>query len=103
VALQAVILNRAMSLIIVLTALPARLLSIPSSEVAGHRSIKIEGNLSLTVSLPTVLVAFARYSRGGSSAVLGARSAPSSSRWQLGPSWARCWAYCCWAPFRLSC
>jgi sulfite exporter TauE/SafE len=39
VALQAVILDKAMSLIVVLTALPARLLSIPFSEVAGHWSI----------------------------------------------------------------
>jgi uncharacterized membrane protein YfcA len=36
VALQAVIMNKAMSLIVVLTALPARLLSVPWSDVAPH-------------------------------------------------------------------
>ena len=54
-ALQAVVLNKAMSLIVILEALPARL----------------AGSLSLAVSLPTMLVAFARYSRDGSFAVLG--------------------------------
>jgi uncharacterized membrane protein YfcA len=171
VALQAVIVNKAMSLIVVLTALPARLLSVPLSDVSGHWSIvvnllagslvgawlgatwatrmasgtlhrvlaallvliaaaltlthllelgslelspfvrvvagviagsgigvvaalmgvaggelliptivllfavdiKIAGSLSLAVSLPTMLVAFARYSRDGSFAVLGAQ------------------------------
>ncbi|MER7134612.1 TSUP family transporter [Streptosporangium saharense] len=34
--------------------------------------IKTAGSLSLLVSLPTMLVAFARYSRDGSFAVLGA-------------------------------
>ena len=37
VALQAVIMNKAMSLIVVLTALPARLFSVPWSDVA-HRT-----------------------------------------------------------------
>lgn len=32
--------------------------------------IKLDGSLSLAVSLPTMLVAFARYSRGGSFVVL---------------------------------
>lgn len=36
VALQAVIMNKAMSLIVVLTALPARLFSVPWSDVAPH-------------------------------------------------------------------
>jgi uncharacterized membrane protein YfcA len=169
-ALSAVILNKAMSLIVVLVALPARLIAVPASEVASHwpvainllagsllgawagaawavrmRSstlykvlaalmvlmaaallathmstlgtlelplwaqvplgvvagfgigavaaimgvaggelliptivllfavdIKTAGSLSLLVSLPTMLVAFARYSRDGSFAVLGA-------------------------------
>ncbi|GAA4052115.1 sulfite exporter TauE/SafE family protein [Streptomyces shaanxiensis] len=169
-ALSAVILNKAMSLVVVLAALPARLAAVPASEVAGHwpvavnllagsllgawagaswavrmRSstlykvlaalmvlmaaallvthtttvgtvapplwaqvpcgvvagfgiggvaaimgvaggelliptfvllfavdIKTAGSLSLLVSLPTMLVAFARYSRDGSFAVLGA-------------------------------
>nr|WTB30972.1 sulfite exporter TauE/SafE family protein [Streptomyces sp. NBC_00830] len=169
-ALSAVILNKAMSLVVVLVALPARLVSVPASEVAAHwpvavnllagslvgawagaawavrmRSstlykvlaglmvlmavallvthtstlgilalplgaqvplgvvagfgigvvaaimgvaggelliptivllfavdIKTAGSLSLLVSLPTMLVAFARYSRDGSFAVLGA-------------------------------
>ncbi|WP_435969207.1 hypothetical protein [Streptomyces sp. Qhu_M48] len=34
--------------------------------------IKLAGSLSLLVSLPTMLVAFARYSRDGGFAVLGA-------------------------------
>ncbi|MEU5000894.1 sulfite exporter TauE/SafE family protein [Streptomyces sp. NPDC021622] len=169
-ALSAVILNKAMSLVVVLVALPARMAAVPASEVAGHwpvavnllagsllgawagaswavrmRSsslykvlaglmvlmaaalvvthtttlgtlamplwaqvpsgvvagfgigvvaaimgvaggelliptivllfgldIKTAGSLSLLVSLPTMLVAFARYSRDGSFAVLGA-------------------------------
>jgi hypothetical protein len=36
VALQAVILNKAMSLIVVATALPARLLGVPYRDVAAH-------------------------------------------------------------------
>lgn len=36
VALQAVILNKAMSLIVVITALPARLLSVPFNDVGSH-------------------------------------------------------------------
>ena len=36
VALQAVIMNKAMSVIVVLTALPARLFSVPWSDVAPH-------------------------------------------------------------------
>ncbi|MFE7838920.1 sulfite exporter TauE/SafE family protein [Streptomyces sp. NPDC057474] len=169
-ALSAVILNKAMSLVVVLSALPARLAAVPASEVAAHWSvavnllagsllgawagaswavrmrsstlykvlaalmvlmaaallvthtttlgtfapplwaqvpcgvlagfvigvvaaitgvaggelliptivllfavdIKTAGSLSLLVSLPTMLVAFARYSRDGSFAVLGA-------------------------------
>ena len=39
VALQAVILNKAMSLVVVLTALPARLLSVPFGQVADHWSV----------------------------------------------------------------
>jgi uncharacterized protein len=39
VALQAVILNKAMSLIVVLTAVPARLMSIPYNDIAAHWSI----------------------------------------------------------------
>jgi uncharacterized membrane protein YfcA len=39
VALQAVILNKAMSLIVVLTALPARLIAVPYDEIAAHWSI----------------------------------------------------------------
>lgn len=39
VALHAVIMNKAMSLIVVLTALPARLLSIPFSDLAPHWNI----------------------------------------------------------------
>jgi uncharacterized protein len=39
VALQAVILNKAMSLIVVLTAIPARLIAVPYDEIAAHWSI----------------------------------------------------------------
>lgn len=41
VALQAVILNKALSLIVVATALPARLLGVPYSEVADHWGIVV--------------------------------------------------------------
>ncbi|TDO44221.1 sulfite exporter TauE/SafE [Kribbella sp. VKM Ac-2527] len=41
VALQAVIVNKAMSLIVVLTALPARLLAVPFSEVASHWDVVV--------------------------------------------------------------
>lgn len=41
VALQAVILNKAMSLIVVTTALPARLLSVPLGDVAHHWTVII--------------------------------------------------------------
>ena len=47
-ALQAVILNKAMSLIMVVTALPSRLLALPGSEVAVRRSVVLNllgGNL----------------------------------------------------------
>ncbi|MFI5627565.1 sulfite exporter TauE/SafE family protein [Nocardioides sp. NPDC051685] len=36
IALQAIILNKAMSLLVVLTALPARLLAVPPSAITGH-------------------------------------------------------------------
>lgn len=62
-ALSAVILNKAMSLVVVLVAWPARLASVP-----GRRC----RSLSPLVALPTMLVAFARYSRDGNFAVLGA-------------------------------
>ncbi|MGR7026180.1 sulfite exporter TauE/SafE family protein [Geodermatophilus sp. URMC 62] len=39
VALQAVILNKAMSLVVVTTALPARLLGVPYSDVAAHWTV----------------------------------------------------------------
>lgn len=39
VALQAVVLNKAMSLIVVATALPARLMSVPMSDVLPHLSV----------------------------------------------------------------
>lgn len=39
VALQAVILNKALSLVVVLTALPARLLGVPFGEVAAHWTV----------------------------------------------------------------
>ncbi|MGN9846595.1 sulfite exporter TauE/SafE family protein [Nonomuraea sp. H19] len=47
-------------------------LLIPTIVLLYSVDIKIAGSLSLVVSLPTMLVAFARYSRDGSFAVLGA-------------------------------
>ena len=47
-------------------------LLIPTIVLLFGVDIKIAGSLSLLVSLPTMLVAFARYSRDGSFAVLGA-------------------------------
>lgn len=41
VALQAIILNKAMSLIVVVTALPARLLSVPLSDLTPHWSVVV--------------------------------------------------------------
>ncbi|GHD07665.1 UPF0721 transmembrane protein [Streptomyces violarus] len=47
-------------------------LLIPTIVLLFGEDIKTAGSLSLLVSLPTMLVAFARYSRGGSFSVLGA-------------------------------
>ncbi|MFF3604368.1 sulfite exporter TauE/SafE family protein [Streptomyces sp. NPDC002463] len=47
-------------------------LLIPTIVLLFGEAIKTAGSLSLLVSLPTMLVAFARYSRDGSFAVLGA-------------------------------
>ncbi|QKW07913.1 sulfite exporter TauE/SafE family protein [Streptomyces sp. NA04227] len=47
-------------------------LLIPTIVLLFALDIKVAGSLSLLVSLPTMLVAFARYSRDGSFAVLGA-------------------------------
>lgn len=47
-------------------------LLIPTIVLLFAVDIKTAGSLSLLVSLPTTLVAFARYSRDGSFAVLGA-------------------------------
>ncbi|MFF9773565.1 sulfite exporter TauE/SafE family protein [Streptomyces sp. NPDC013978] len=47
-------------------------LLIPTITLLFGEDIKTAGSLSLLVSLPTMLVAFARYSRDGSFAVLGA-------------------------------
>ncbi|MFC5828642.1 TSUP family transporter [Nonomuraea insulae] len=47
-------------------------LLIPTIVLLYSADIKSAGSLSLLVSLPTMLVAFARYSRDGSFAVLGA-------------------------------
>ncbi|MEV6742545.1 TSUP family transporter [Streptomyces sp. NPDC051104] len=46
-------------------------LLIPTIVLLFGLDIKTAGSLSLLVSLPTMLVAFARYSRDGSFAVLG--------------------------------
>ncbi|SDH88305.1 Sulfite exporter TauE/SafE [Actinokineospora alba] len=40
-ALSAVILNKAMSLVVVLTALPARLAAVPAAELAGHWQVAV--------------------------------------------------------------
>lgn len=47
-------------------------LLIPTIVLLFGQDIKTAGSLSLLVSLPTMLVAFTRYSRDGSFAVLGA-------------------------------
>ncbi|MFJ8298363.1 TSUP family transporter [Streptomyces sp. NPDC094447] len=47
-------------------------LLIPTIVLLFGADIKLAGSLSLLVSLPTMLVAFARYSRDGSFAVIGA-------------------------------
>ncbi|MFJ7269167.1 sulfite exporter TauE/SafE family protein [Streptomyces sp. NPDC099050] len=47
-------------------------LLIPTIVLLFGQDVKTAGSLSLLVSLPTMLVAFARYSRDGSFAVLGA-------------------------------
>ncbi|MFF5635521.1 TSUP family transporter [Streptomyces sp. NPDC012825] len=47
-------------------------LLIPTIALLFGEDVKTAGSLSLLVSLPTMLVAFARYSRDGSFAVLGA-------------------------------
>jgi uncharacterized membrane protein YfcA len=47
-------------------------LLIPTIVLLFGQGIKTAGSLSLLISLPTMLVAFARYSRDGSFAVLGA-------------------------------
>ncbi|WP_205754648.1 hypothetical protein [Pseudarthrobacter sp. NamE2] len=99
-ALQAIIMNKAMSLLLIITALPARLVAVPIGELSPYwiivlnllagiitggvaalmgvadgelristivmlygTDIKIAGSLSLAVSLPTMLVASARFSR----------------------------------------
>ncbi|WP_237296953.1 hypothetical protein [Streptomyces sp. 3211] len=46
-------------------------LLIPTIVLLFSEDIKTAGSLSLLVSLPTMLVAFARYCRDGSFAVLG--------------------------------
>ena len=46
-------------------------LLIPTLVLLFGADIKLAGSLSLTVSLPTMLVGFARYSRDGSFSVLG--------------------------------
>ena len=73
-ALQAVILNKAMSIVVVASALPFRAAAVPFAHVATQWPIIVNllaGSLSLAVSLPTILVGFARYSRDRSFVVLG--------------------------------
>lgn len=84
-ALQAVILNKALSLGTVVAGVIAGFLIgvvaavmgvaggellIPTIVLLFGADIKVAGSLSLAVSLPTMLVAFARYSRDGSFTVL---------------------------------
>ncbi|MEO3859016.1 hypothetical protein [Acrocarpospora sp. B8E8] len=59
-------------------------LLIPTIVLLYSVDIKTAGSLSLLVSLPTMLVAFARYSRDGSFSVWALTSA----------SPAPCWGYC---------
>ncbi|MBB2830507.1 UNVERIFIED_ORG: putative membrane protein YfcA [Rhizobium esperanzae] len=96
-ALEVVILNKAMSLVVVATALPFRAGTIPlrrySRSLADRNQppcgepdrrlvrrrlgllfgadIKLAGSLSLAVSLPTMVVGFTRYSRAQSFSVIG--------------------------------
>lgn len=53
-------------------------LLIPTIVLLSGTDIKTAGSLSLAVSLPTMLVAFARYSRDGSFAVLRHRARPAA-------------------------
>ncbi|MCG5213610.1 hypothetical protein [Streptosporangium sp. KLBMP 9127] len=50
-ALSAVILNKAMSLIVVLVALPARLAAVPLTELAAHRSVAVNRRVHTGVSV----------------------------------------------------
>ena len=59
-------------------------LLIPTIVLLYGIDIKVAGSLSLAVSLPTMLVAFARYSRDQSFAVL-VENRPSCSPWQPDP------------------
>ena len=80
---------------------------IPTIGLLFAVDIKVAGSLSLAVSLPTMLVAFAPYSRDQSFLVLGANKrflafmatgsitgvvagAPCSA-WSRASSWHRCW------------
>ena len=91
--LEAVILNKAMSLVVVASALPFRMRTVPFGDVAAllgvargelliptlillfGADIKLAGSLSLAVSLPTMFVGFTRYSRDQNFAVI-ARNRP---------------------------
>lgn len=69
-ALHAVILNKAMSLVAALMGVAGGELLIPTIVLLHASHVKLAGSLSLAVSLPTMIVAFARYSRDRSFAVL---------------------------------
>ena len=68
-ALDAVILNKAMSLVVVASALPFRASTVSWQAIAENWLVIIN---VLAISLPTMLVSFARYSRDSSFSVLGA-------------------------------
>jgi uncharacterized membrane protein YfcA len=81
VALQAVILNKAMSLLVVLTALPARLFAIPYADLAPHWYVAV--NL-LAGSLVGAWVGATWATRMRSATlyrVLAVSSSPSRARW----------------------
>jgi hypothetical protein len=69
-------------------------LLIPTIVLMFGSDIKTARSLSLLVSLPTMLVAFARYSRDGSFAVLGANRSFTMIM-AAARSLARCRAGCC--------
>ncbi len=71
-AIAGVLAGAAIGAVAALTGVAGGQLLIPTIVLLHGVDIKITGSLSLAVSLPTMLVAFARYSKDTSSAVLAA-------------------------------